>query len=105
MGATYGGTLISIFSIRQTIFHAARFGEQANTQLPGYKMTFHNLYNKYPDAAQAKAAIVKSILNQAYIQGLNDALIVCGYVTGIVGAILAILISIRMWKNRERRRS
>ncbi|MGB7978982.1 MAG: MFS transporter [Chlamydiales bacterium] len=105
VGATYGGTLISIFSIRQTIFHAARFGEQANTQLPGYKMTFHNLYNKYPDAAQAKAAIVKSILNQAYIQGLNDALIVFGYVTGIVGAILAILISIRMWKNRKRIRS
>ena len=101
VGGTYGGTLIAIFSIRQTIFHAARFGEQANSQLPAYKMTFHNIYNKFPDAAQAKAAIVKNILTQAYIQGLNDALIVFGYVTSAVALILMILIGYRGWKARS----
>ncbi len=101
VGGTYGGTLISIFSIRQTIFHAARFGEQANTQLPAYKATFKNLYNKFPDAIQAKSAIVQNILTQAYIQGLNDALIVFGYVTAAVTVILMVLISFRAWKNKK----
>jgi EmrB/QacA subfamily drug resistance transporter len=100
VGGTYGGTLIAIFSIRQTIFHTARFGEQANSQLPAYKMTFHNIYNKFPDPAQAKAAIVKNILTQAYIQGLNDALIVFGYVTSVVAIILMALIGYRSWKAR-----
>jgi EmrB/QacA subfamily drug resistance transporter len=102
VGGTYGGTLIAIFSIRQTIFHTARFGEQASTQLPAYKMTFNNLYDKFPDAAQAKAAIVKNIATQAYIQGLNDALIVFGYVTGAVSLILMVMIGFRMWKTRRK---
>jgi EmrB/QacA subfamily drug resistance transporter len=101
IGGTYGGTIIAIFSIRQTILHTARFGEQANTQLPAYKMTFHNLYDKFPDAALAKAAIIHNIKTQAYIQGLNDALIVIGYVTGAVGLILMTLIGLRMWKSRK----
>jgi DHA2 family multidrug resistance protein len=101
MGGTYGGTLISIISIRQTVFHTARFGEQSNSQLPAYKKTFHNLYDKFPDAAQAKAAIIKNIMNQAYIQGLNDALIVFGYVTSAVAFILMVLIGYRMWKTRK----
>lgn len=101
VGGTYGGTLIAIFSIRQTIFHAARFGEQANAQLPAYKMTFQNLYDKYPDQAQAKAAIIKNILNQAYIQGLNDAMIAVGYITAAVGLILMGLIGLRIWKQKN----
>jgi hypothetical protein len=88
VGGTYGGTLISIFSIRQTIFHTARFGEQASQQLPAYKMTFKNLYDKFPNPAQAKAAIIKNIETQAFIQGLNDALIVFGYVTSGVALLL-----------------
>lgn len=102
VGGTYGGTLISIFSIRQTIFHAARFGEQANAQLPAYKLTLQNLYNKYPDPTQAKAAIIKNIETQAYIQGLNDALIAFGYITAVVAAILLISIVFRLLKNRKR---
>jgi len=100
VGGTYGGTLIAIFSIRQTIFHTARFGEQANTQLPAYKMTFKNIYDKFPDAATAKAAIIKNIQTQAYIQGLNDALIVFGYVTGVVALILLITLVIQIVKKR-----
>ena len=102
VGLTYGGTLIAIFSIRQTIFHTARFGEQINDQLPAYKMTFQNIYDKFPDRAQAKAAIVKNVLTQAYVQGLNDALIVFGYVTGAVAILLMLFIGIRIWKNRTK---
>lgn len=97
VGGTYGGTILAIFSIRQTIFHAARFGEQANTQLPGYKMTFQNLMNKYPDPIQAKGAIVKNILTQAYVQGLNDALTAFGYITGTAALLLMVVIAYRYW--------
>jgi DHA2 family multidrug resistance protein len=100
IGGTYGGTLISIFSIRQTIFHAARFGEQANTQLPAYQKTLQTIYDKYPSQALAKAAIVKNIETQAYIQGLNDALVLFGYVTAVVALILMILISYRLLKSK-----
>jgi EmrB/QacA subfamily drug resistance transporter len=101
VGGTYGTTLIAIFSIRQTIFHTARFGEQINPQLPAYKMTLHNLYDKFPDAAQAKIAIVQNIKTQAYIQGLNDSLIAFGYVTALIAAILMALISYRTWVRRK----
>lgn len=101
VGGTYGGTLIAIFSIRQTIFHAARFGEQANNQLPAYRMTYQNIYNKFPDPAQAKAAIVRNIEIQAYIQGLNDALIAFGYITGAVAFILLASLLYRAWRNRK----
>ncbi len=97
VGGTYGGTILAIFSIRQTIFHAARFGEQANTQLPGYKMTFQNLMNKYPDPIQAKGAIVQNILTQAYVQGLNDALTAFGYITGTAALLLMVVIAYRYW--------
>lgn len=102
IGGTYGSTLIAIFSIRRTIFHAARFGEQANPQLPAYKFTLKNLIDKFPDPAKAKAAIIKNIETQAQIQGMNDALIIFGYVTSIVALILAILIGYRTWQNRKK---
>lgn len=101
IGATYGGTLISIFSIRRTIYHAARFGEQTNTQLPAYKYTFQNLLNKYPDPIQAKEAIVKNVLIQAQIQGINDALFIFGYVTFAIFILLLFLFSYRSWKKRR----
>lgn len=101
VGGTYGTTLLSIISIRRTIFHAARFGEQVNTQLPAYKYTFQNLLDKYPDPIQAKGAIIKNIETQAAIQGLNDALFIFGYVTLVVGFILVILIGYKTLKKRS----
>ncbi len=98
-GGTYGGTLISIFSIRRTIFHTARFGEQINPELPAYKYALQNLLDKYPDSAQAQAALIKNVKTQAAIQGLNDALFIFGYVTCVVAVILLILISYRSWKK------
>ena len=41
LGATYGGTLISIFSIQRTIFHTARFGAEVNLHLPAYLSLIH----------------------------------------------------------------
>lgn len=99
IGNTYGGTLIAIFSIRQMIFHAARFGEQTNDQLPAYKKTFYNLYDKFPDAARAKATIVKNIEIQAYVQGLNDAMIIFGYVTATVAVFLMLSVAFRFLKK------
>ncbi|PIS03415.1 MAG: hypothetical protein COT85_00085 [Chlamydiae bacterium CG10_big_fil_rev_8_21_14_0_10_42_34] len=101
IGATYGSTIIAIFSIHQTIFHTARYGEQANSHLPAYKKTLHNLYDKFPNAAKAKLAIIENIKTQAYIQGLNDALVAIGYVTAFIAIILLILISYRTWKDRK----
>ncbi len=101
IGGTYGGTLIAIFSIRRAIFHAARFGEQANPQLPAYQSTLKNLLDKFPNLKEAKAAIVKNIETQAEIQGLNDALMIFGYVTSAVALILVILISYRAYKAKS----
>lgn len=100
VGGTYGTTLISIFSIRRTIFHTARFAEQVNTQLPAYQYTYQNLIDKYPDPIHAKLAIMKNIKIQAGIQGLNDALFIFGYVTFVVAIILIILTCYRGFKKR-----
>ncbi len=98
IGGTYGGTLISIFSIRRTIFHTARFAEGVNPQLSAYKSTLRNLLDKYPDPVKAKLAIVENIQTQARIQGINDALIVVGYVMIVVAISLLILLVHRKWK-------
>lgn len=101
VGATYGGTLLAIVSIRRTIFHTARFAEQVNPQLPAYKSTLHNLMNKFPEPALAKAAIVNNIINQARIQGSNDAFFVFGCITSVVALILLFLIVYQTWKRRK----
>lgn len=99
IGGTYGSTLIAIFSIRRTIFHTARFGEQVNEQLPAYQYTLKNLYDRFPNPEKAKAAIIQNIMRQAEIQGLNDALIIIGYVTSIVAVILVGMIGYRTYKK------
>jgi hypothetical protein len=97
VGGTYGGTLIAIFSIRQTIFHAARFGEQANMQLPAYKITAE----KFASPELAKAMIVRNIEIQAFVQGLNDALVAFGYITGGLTILLFIFVLARLRKARD----
>lgn len=95
VGLTYGGTLISIVSIRQTIFHAARFSEQTNNQLPAYQMTLQNVQDRVNDLAISKALIVRNLEIQAYVQGLNDSLIFFGYVTGALALLLMGLVGYR----------
>lgn len=102
IGGTYGTTLLSLFSIQQTIFHTARFSEQTNSQLPAYQITLQNLYDKYGDLSLAKGLIIKNLHTQAYIQGLNDALMVFGYITMTITLALGALIGLRVWKNRQK---
>jgi hypothetical protein len=106
VGGTYGGTLISILVIKRKIFHTARFGEQANSQLPGFQVTYQKLVSHYhssifdqgaESAALAKATIVRNIEMQAYIQAINDAMIIFGYVTMAVAIVLVLL----SFKNRH----
>jgi hypothetical protein len=51
-----------------------------------------NLIDKFPSPAMAKEAIIENIQTQAYIQGLNDALVAFGYITAFISVILFALI-------------
>jgi hypothetical protein len=97
VGGTYGGTLIAILVIKRTIFHATRFSEQSNSNLPGFQNTYLKLYSHYhstffddgaTSATLAKATLVQNLEVQAYIQSINDAMMVFGYVTGAVALLL-----------------
>jgi len=111
VGGTYGSTLIAIIVIKRTIFHTARFGEQSQTELPGFQVTYQKLYSHYQStffdtgshsAALAKATIIQNIKTQAYIQAINDAMIVFGYTTLSVALILVSLgIYQRIKKNSQ----
>lgn len=99
VGGTYGGTLISIIVIKRKIFHVARFGEQAQTELPGYQVTFQKIFSHYKatfessssTAQLAQARIIQNIEIQALVQAINDAMIIFGYVTMAVALILIFL--------------
>jgi DHA2 family multidrug resistance protein len=110
VGVTYGGTVLGILTIKRTIFHAARFGEQINTQIPGYQVTwkklseqfFSNVSDKgYLALQQAKFKIVENVETQAFIQGQNDALFVFGWVTLAVAVLMAGLIVHRVVRARK----
>lgn len=110
VGGTYAGTLIAIFTIKRKIFHAARWGEQANAQIPGYKVTHRKLFGQfYSDLSdkglestfQAKAEIIKNIEVQAFIQGQNDALFIFGCITSFVAFILFVFVIQRQMKLRK----
>ncbi len=112
VGGTYGGTILAIISIKRTIFHAARFGEQASQQIPGYRETYQQVFGHSfsalsASAAQAKGRIVANIETQAYIQGQNDALIVFGYITAVIAILLLILNLLSWWnvKKSQKNRS
>ncbi len=110
VGGTYGGTLIAILVIKRQIFHAARFGEQTNLQLPGVQVAARNLASHYKSTffdrtgnAQAltKATIVQNIEIQAYVQAINDALFIFGWVTLVVTVILMIFSLLQWQKNKK----
>ncbi len=105
VGGTYGGTLVSMIVIKRQIFHAVRFGEQTNTSLPGVQTTFQKLEGHYhstffdrsaDSAMLAKARIAESIENQAFIQAINDAMIIFGYVT-LAATLMLVFLNIRNW--------
>ena len=109
VGGTYGGTLIAIVTIKRQIFHTARFAEQVNEQLPAYQVAYRKLLSHFytsvsdkgiESSLQAKGVIIRNIEIQAYIQSLNDAMIVFGYVTAVVAVLLA---SLSLWEWSKRR--
>jgi DHA2 family multidrug resistance protein len=107
VGGTYGGTIIAIFSIRKGIFHFARWSEQTSEQQPGFQTTFiRELGEKaWMTPAEAKIEIVKNIANQAYIQGLNDAMIALGYITLAAAVLLGVALGVEYLlslKHKER---
>ena len=104
VGGTYGGAILGILVIKRQIFHAARFSEPVNQQIPGYAATFDRLSTKFFASVsnesffaerQAKLEIVKTIETQAYIQAINDAMMVYGYITLSVAIILLIMIILK----------
>lgn len=110
VGGTYGGTFISMIVIKRQIFHAALFSEQTNPSLPGVQTTFQKLeghyhstfFDKYANSGMlAKARIAENIVNQAFIQAINDAMLIFGYVT-IAATLMLVFLNIRNWKKLHR---
>lgn len=111
VGGTYGGTVIAIITIKRQIFHAARFGEQANAQLAGYRVTFDKVFSHFytsvsdkglESAAQAKEMLIKNILVQSFIQAQSDAMIVFGIITAFVAILLVLFIVFEHLKHNEK---
>jgi DHA2 family multidrug resistance protein len=110
VGGTYGGTVITIIVIKRQIFHIARFSETVNQHIPGYRETWAKLATKFFTQVsdkgilagkQAELSIAQTIATQAYVQSINDAMIVFGCVTLITALILLFLIAKKMWENRK----
>ena len=107
VGGTFAGTAIVIFLIRRNVFHTARFGEQINTQLPGYKTTFMKLEalsTGDPNAAtplQVQKIIIENLERQSYIQSINDIFFIFAYITIAVGVLLFILNVFEWWKEKS----
>jgi EmrB/QacA subfamily drug resistance transporter len=107
VGSTCSGAAITIFSIRRQIFHATRWGEQINEQLPGYQTTLQriqeglaaNPYNATKE--QAKNLIVKNIEIQATIEASNDIFLLFAWVTILFTSVLILLNGYRWWKKRS----
>ena len=113
VGATYGGTIINLIIIKRQIFHAARFGEQANTQLPAFIETsrkiFYHYYSAVSDKGQeskqlATETIIRNIENQAFITAINDAMLLVGAATSFAAAAL-IFFSLKEWRKKKNRGS
>ena len=109
VGATYGGVIISIIMIRKTIFHTARYAEQVVTFGPSYTNYLHRLsqhiqtqvHNPLFDSSmQAKKLLTAFIKKQALLSGINDGLILIGWVTIIVSCLLLLIQALRLLKNR-----
>ncbi len=99
VGGTFGGAFFTVFQIRRIIFHNARFGEQANQWLPGYRVALKHVETRMSQllsqgiesSEKANAILIANIKKQAFIQGLNDACFIFGWITLVVAIILFVL--------------
>lgn len=110
VGGTYGGTLVTILVIKRKIFHVARFSETVNAQNSGYQFTWQKLYDKFSNdlsnnslisAKQAKISIAQVIETQAYVQAINDAMVVFGAITLLVALVILYLNLKQYWKTKS----
>jgi DHA2 family multidrug resistance protein len=90
LGATYGGTLMTIVVIKRSIFHTARFSESVNRQIPGFQETYAKLYDALSSdlstdqieaSKRATAAVIDNIQMQAFVTSLNDTAWILGWTT------------------------
>lgn len=110
VGGTFGGIILGIIILRRDIFHTARFAEPVHRQLVGYQYTAQKLQEEITQRAgsapmqaqeQAKAIIEGDIMIQSYIQSINDALFVFGYVTAVF-ALFLIVANLIHWIREKR---
>lgn len=110
VGGTYGGTLLSILIIKRQVFHTARFSETVSPQIPGYQVTYQKILTEfsantstgqYQTTLQAKGAIIADIVQQSFVQSINDSLLVLGVVTAFVAMILLVVHGVRFWQKRK----
>lgn len=101
VGSTYGGTVLAIMMIKRKIYHVARFAEPVSQQIPGYQFTFNRLSTQFFSSVsdksflasrQAELEIVQNIETQAFIQAINDGMMVFGYITIAIAIALAIFV-------------
>jgi EmrB/QacA subfamily drug resistance transporter len=99
VGGTFGGAFFTVLQIRRAIFHNVRFGEQANQWLPGYRVALKHVETRMSQllsqgvetSEKANAILIANIKKQAFIQGLNDACFIFGWITLVVAIILLVL--------------
>ncbi|MEL7430968.1 MAG: MFS transporter [Chlamydiota bacterium] len=97
LGATFGGSVLGIVAIRRNVYHRQLFMEPVQRSLSGYQESLFRLKqsvfaaNPRQAALRAQEEIIDYIYRQAYIQSLNDALMLFGYIIGGVLCILSVI--------------
>jgi MFS transporter, DHA2 family, multidrug resistance protein len=99
-GGTYGGTILGIVALRREIFHTQMFARTISPNNPGYKVVYDNVKNQVMQRAggndllssvRAEKVIVENVQTQSFIQSVNDAMVMFGYITIIIALILLIV--------------
>jgi MFS transporter, DHA2 family, multidrug resistance protein len=100
LGATYGGSILTIITIRREFFYNAIFKEGLTSESIGFQETVRKLSmfiaknngNTFMIANQrAKELIADNVFNQSFIQAMNDGLIVLAWILAIKGLAMFIL--------------
>jgi len=100
VGATYGGSILSIIMIRREFFYNSIFSEGVTIGNIGLKETMRKmsmfLAKEHGGSAlaarlRAQELIKENVLNQSFIQAMNDGLIVLAWILAIVGITMIIL--------------
>ena len=95
VGGSVGVALFGSLLVRRTIYHGAIYGQQVDSQSATVKQTLMKLQHFATEATggtagqaigKAKALMVSSLQNQAFVQAMDDVFIVAGVII-IISAI------------------